>query len=316
MPGQISSPIVSVAVVAALVLLAGSVEMRTNKAYASDCVAAPGAAAPPGQHWYYRIDRPNHRKCWYLHVTLRLLHRAVVKPAEEHHGMSAAAGGPMLQSIDDDAAGAPPTATLAAKPQLAPFISTTAEELDQQTAQQENDPPSIPRKSGARTLRSDARTDMSEDPRNAVASGESTKTAGMAGALRLILVLLGPGLAIAGLLIHVVIKMVGERGIKIPETARIGYRFFNRHADAGAADERQDDRRRLGFTDPRSRERFADQQGGIRVSPHEPTRRSRSRSQDAAAATAATSAAPPRRDPQGIERALRVIQQARQRQTA
>src|SRR5262249_9358927 len=21
---------------------------------------------PPGAHWYYRIDRPNHRKCWFL----------------------------------------------------------------------------------------------------------------------------------------------------------------------------------------------------------------------------------------------------------
>jgi len=313
MPGPLSSSIVPVAVVAALVLLAGSVEMRTNKAYASDCVAAPGAAAPSGQHWYYRIDRPNHRRCWYLHATLPLQHRPVIKHAEEHRGMSAAAGVPMLQSIDDDAAGTAPLATLAAKPKLAAFISTTAEELNQQAAQQEGDPPSI-RQSGARTLRSDARTETSEDPGDAAAGGESTKTAGIAGSLRLILVLLGPALAIAGFLIPVVIKMVAERGIKISETARIGYRFFN--AEPRTADERQDEWHRSGFTEPRSRDRFADQQGRIRETPHEPTRRSRSRAQNTAAATAAASAEPPRRDPQGIERALRVIQQARQRQTA
>jgi hypothetical protein len=33
---------------------------------ADDCLAKPNAAAPPGSHWYYRVDRPTHRQCWYL----------------------------------------------------------------------------------------------------------------------------------------------------------------------------------------------------------------------------------------------------------
>jgi hypothetical protein len=33
---------------------------------ADDCLAAPSAAAPQGSHWYYRIDRPQARHCWYL----------------------------------------------------------------------------------------------------------------------------------------------------------------------------------------------------------------------------------------------------------
>jgi hypothetical protein len=35
-------------------------------ARAEDCLAGPNGASPPGRHWYYRIDRASHRKCWYL----------------------------------------------------------------------------------------------------------------------------------------------------------------------------------------------------------------------------------------------------------
>src|SRR5437016_10683437 len=31
-----------------------------------DCLTKPGAAQPQGSHWYYRLDRTNHRQCWYL----------------------------------------------------------------------------------------------------------------------------------------------------------------------------------------------------------------------------------------------------------
>jgi hypothetical protein len=33
---------------------------------ADDCLAKPNAAAPRGQHWYYRIDHQNNRQCWRL----------------------------------------------------------------------------------------------------------------------------------------------------------------------------------------------------------------------------------------------------------
>ena len=33
---------------------------------ADDCLTKPNAAAPPGNHWYYRVDRATHRECWYL----------------------------------------------------------------------------------------------------------------------------------------------------------------------------------------------------------------------------------------------------------
>jgi hypothetical protein len=35
-------------------------------AAADDCLSAPKGETPAGRHWYYRIDRPSNRHCWYL----------------------------------------------------------------------------------------------------------------------------------------------------------------------------------------------------------------------------------------------------------
>src|SRR5579864_40090 len=32
-----------------------------------ECRAKPDSSAPSGMHWYYRVDRANNRRCWYLH---------------------------------------------------------------------------------------------------------------------------------------------------------------------------------------------------------------------------------------------------------
>src|SRR5262249_51560173 len=31
-----------------------------------ECLAGPNKLSPQGSHWYYRVDRVNRRKCWYL----------------------------------------------------------------------------------------------------------------------------------------------------------------------------------------------------------------------------------------------------------
>ena len=31
-----------------------------------ECKTTPGSSAPPGQHWYYRVNRSDQRHCWYL----------------------------------------------------------------------------------------------------------------------------------------------------------------------------------------------------------------------------------------------------------
>src|SRR5262245_38817003 len=43
--------------------------LSSHPAQADDCLAAPNFQAGQSGHWYYRIDRANHRKCWYLGQT-------------------------------------------------------------------------------------------------------------------------------------------------------------------------------------------------------------------------------------------------------
>ena len=71
---RISSPNVLNAFIALVgisaIAVSTGIEVR-----AEDCLAAPNAASPAGQHWYYRIDRVKQRKCWYLHAPQRVAHQ-------------------------------------------------------------------------------------------------------------------------------------------------------------------------------------------------------------------------------------------------
>ena len=42
-----------------------TIPLRTVEA-AEECLTRPGEPAPPGQHWYYAIDRGSKRRCWHL----------------------------------------------------------------------------------------------------------------------------------------------------------------------------------------------------------------------------------------------------------
>src|SRR5215475_5219907 len=37
-----------------------------TQAAPEECLSKPGATAPQGSHWYYRINRADRRHCWYL----------------------------------------------------------------------------------------------------------------------------------------------------------------------------------------------------------------------------------------------------------
>ncbi|MCA1452300.1 hypothetical protein I6F35_03590 [Bradyrhizobium sp. BRP22] len=41
-------------------------ESADNTKTADTCLSAPKGDAPAGSHWYYRLDRSNKRKCWYV----------------------------------------------------------------------------------------------------------------------------------------------------------------------------------------------------------------------------------------------------------
>ena len=47
-------------------LLAGAPLATISYSAAADCLSGPKADAPEGSHWYYRIDHPSNRHCWYL----------------------------------------------------------------------------------------------------------------------------------------------------------------------------------------------------------------------------------------------------------
>jgi hypothetical protein len=67
---------------------------------AETCLAGPKGAAPPGSHWYYRLERDSQRKCWHL-------------VQKDQKGQRAAAPAEPQGDADEeaDAAAAPPAAT-------------------------------------------------------------------------------------------------------------------------------------------------------------------------------------------------------------
>src|SRR5262249_4952100 len=51
-----------------LAVLAATLSLTAHSSFSETaaCRTAPGAPAPQGMHWYYRVDRTNDRQCWYL----------------------------------------------------------------------------------------------------------------------------------------------------------------------------------------------------------------------------------------------------------
>lgn len=84
----------------------------TGSALAADCRAAPGDAAPAGQHWYYRLDRATGQQCWYLRkaapvraaepsLPVRASRRAATKPAREAARMSESSKEALFQEFQE-----------------------------------------------------------------------------------------------------------------------------------------------------------------------------------------------------------------------
>ena len=69
---------VSILFIATLLIAGLSVAAPTSTAHAKDCLAAPNSPAPEGSWWYYRLDWPTQRRCWYL----RALGKAVQQTTE------------------------------------------------------------------------------------------------------------------------------------------------------------------------------------------------------------------------------------------
>jgi hypothetical protein len=128
--GRISIPICIAAAAALLVSGIGTDLQATTRA--NDCLTAPNASSPRGQRWYYHIDLPNNRKCWYLHAPLT--HRAA--KASESHAVSTTADTPVSGSRAGSAPRLPHGRILSVKPQPTSFVSAKSI--------QRGDPPWVP----------------------------------------------------------------------------------------------------------------------------------------------------------------------------
>jgi hypothetical protein len=83
MEGRVTANVRLAPVVAALlVVLAGECLNPADAREEANCLAAPGAPAPAGHHWFYRLDRPKQRKCWYLRAQAAAEAAAKATPRE------------------------------------------------------------------------------------------------------------------------------------------------------------------------------------------------------------------------------------------
>jgi hypothetical protein len=51
---------------------------------AEECLTKPKEVTPPGQHWYYVIDRGSKRRCWYLHQETGTSSHAAISQRARH----------------------------------------------------------------------------------------------------------------------------------------------------------------------------------------------------------------------------------------
>jgi hypothetical protein len=66
MSAQIPSRINTIAFAFGLLTAGLATALSVNAAIAADCITAPSFPAPANNHWHYRTDRTQQRKCWYL----------------------------------------------------------------------------------------------------------------------------------------------------------------------------------------------------------------------------------------------------------
>src|SRR5580704_15881070 len=91
MEGRVTANVGLAPVVAVLlVAVAGECLNPADARAETNCLAAPGAQAPAGRHWFFRIDRPKQRKCWYLRAQ-GTPEAAAKVPARAHLRIAAAA---------------------------------------------------------------------------------------------------------------------------------------------------------------------------------------------------------------------------------
>jgi hypothetical protein len=70
-----------------------------SESASKSCLSAPGSSGPEGSHWYYRVDRANNRRCWYLGVRGERVRQAVNPASQTSAPSQAVASSPPSQRI-------------------------------------------------------------------------------------------------------------------------------------------------------------------------------------------------------------------------
>jgi hypothetical protein len=83
MSAQIPRRIGTIAFASALVALGLVITVPASTAFAVDCLATPNSSTPPNSHWYYRTDRTQQRKCWYLRANNESSEQGAIQVARE-----------------------------------------------------------------------------------------------------------------------------------------------------------------------------------------------------------------------------------------
>ena len=144
MSRRVPTLIKSITLVVALLTL----DAPANSLHADDCLAAPNSPAPEGSWWYYRLDWPTQRKCWYLRAPDRSLRRGTATTAAPLRSTRVRFG--RRHPTDDLPISVDPsdTASLSSRVDLLPVKTPTSEaitgtigKLVQQSAQQGSAPP-------------------------------------------------------------------------------------------------------------------------------------------------------------------------------
>jgi hypothetical protein len=110
----------SAPIILAIVVAATATASRAARA-GDDCLAAPNAGAAQGSHWYYRLDRATHRKCWYVGPQGAKVRRAATAtpPASARAPAAPPSVAPAPVDVPAPASAPAPAAAVAAAPDAA-----------------------------------------------------------------------------------------------------------------------------------------------------------------------------------------------------
>jgi len=122
--------------IAALTLVASAIALASagNAAPAETCLKAPQGAAPQGSHWYYRLERPSQRKCWYLADKGRKVAERTAEPTAapvEQDEEADAPAAPMANAPTAPAAAVSPAPAAALQPVITTLVTRNVSNANQ-----------------------------------------------------------------------------------------------------------------------------------------------------------------------------------------